>query len=188
MKKRKLGVIITFFLILTGCSQQLDETLLTKQEEMLDVQAPIHIYQPVTKEEAAEAVPFSLHFPTYMPFDAVEQDVVISSWDEDLKEIALSTQYSKEGTSHEHIDYVVANFDQFYRAMVYDSEFERVVLEDGITALFSETPFLSAELHWIKDDLEYNIHYSLGFDYEKSAKEELVKIANSIKQNEKKDH
>jgi hypothetical protein len=48
-------------------------------------------------------------------------------------------------------------------------------------AFFQETPFPSAQLHWFKDGIEYNLHYFFVFSEDNQAKEELYKIANSIK-------
>ena len=104
----------------------------------------------------------------------------ILAWKQDLKNIVFSIKYHSTEEPNVHIEYIVANFDRFYSHIKSNDEVEEIELNDGTVALFKETSFPSSELHWFKNGIEYNLHYNFVFNEDNKAKEELLKIANSL--------
>ncbi|OIJ13891.1 hypothetical protein BKP37_09395 [Anaerobacillus alkalilacustris] len=96
-----------------------------------------------------------------------------------MKKIIYSITYnSKERVVH--VQFIVANFDRYFSSIKKGSEYEEIIFEDGTVAFFRETPFPSSDLSWLKDRIEYNLHYNFVINEDNKAKDELLEIANSL--------
>lgn len=171
-------VCLTLF-FLAACSSDNSNLLDTSSLEEVENNMSGREFKPVPKEVAITAIPFEAKFPKYMPFLYEESEVTIGDWDRDLKKIVYSIAYhSNEDGSV--IEFIAANFDRNFSIFKEDNTYEEITLDDGTVALFQETPFPSAQLHWLKDGIEYNLHYIFVFNEDNQAKDELFKIANSL--------
>jgi hypothetical protein len=171
-------VCLTLF-FLAACTTDNSNLLDTSSLEEVENNISGREFKPVPKDVAITALPFEAKFPKYIPFPYEESAVTIGDWDRDLKKIVYSITYNSN-EDERVIEFIVANFDRNFSIIKEDNTYEEITLDDGTVALFQETPFPSAQLHWLKDGIEYNSHYFFVFNEDHQAKEELHKIANSL--------
>ncbi|MFN7253463.1 MAG: hypothetical protein ACK4M9_22220 [Anaerobacillus sp.] len=167
------------FDFLVACTTDNSNLLDTSSLEEVENNISGREFKPVPKDVAITALPFEAKFPKYIPFPNEESAVTIGDWDRDFKKIVYSITYHSN-EDERVIEFIVANFDRNFSIFKEDNTYEEITLDDGTVALFQETPLSSAQLHWLKDGIEYNLHYFFVFNEDHQAKEELHKIANSI--------
>jgi hypothetical protein len=179
-------VNITFIVCLTlfflaACSTDNSNLLDASSLEEVENNLSVREFKPVPKEVAITALPFEAKFPKSIPFLYEESEVTIGDWERDLKKIVYSIIYHSKEEEMVHIQFIVANFDRYFSSIKTDNEYEEITLEDGTVAFFLETPFPYSQLHWLKDGIEYNLHYNFVFNEDNQARDELLEIANSLK-------
>ena len=186
----KVSICGFLLLFITGCTSngKLDTAKLK-----VDQEHNYTSYLPVDKQTAAEAVPFELEYPSHFPFKTKETKVNITDWNHSKGKVVVSTHFPsvekeqkwQEGSFTQpaipEVAYTVANFDRYYSKYAKQSEFKKVTMKDGDTALFKKHDEVNgASLHWFKDGKEYNLDLLYESEDAEKLKADLLKMAGSI--------
>lgn len=124
----------------------------------------------------------NIKLPTDVPFEQYEQsEVKETAWPGDEKQEVYSLKFLNENAEKEHIEFIIAHFDRSSSEIEEDTSYEQLELEGGTTAYYKTSDFPSAELHWIEDGTEYNLHHHFFTDNQDKVKDDLIKMAESVK-------
>ncbi|RCW64261.1 hypothetical protein [Saliterribacillus persicus] len=188
----KKGVLVTLiFLILSACSSNssaLETDNLIVEKDDININ-----YEAVEKDIAAEAVPFKIKYPTYIPFDSEEAKVVITAWEKDKEKVVASLTYASTEEDAKwkkdsfvqpvipHVRYTIANFDRYFSRYANKSEYREIEISNNTKGLIQYIlESNGAALHWFHEGKEYNIVLRNFNNDKEKLKKELIKIADSI--------
>ncbi|MBY6037439.1 hypothetical protein KUV80_12265 [Fictibacillus nanhaiensis] len=179
MNRKHFWVYIVLIVFLVGCQSKAMGTLNDKDLKLQDHPKGAYprYYEPVSKEAAQKAVPFSLELPDKLPFKVVLSTFQISDWGEKRNILLDTVFYPKQEGQNVYLAYRISTFLQNGEKLKTE---EVVKLTNGTKAYFSgnsDLPILS----WKEDGLYHKMEYLIkeGTD-SKKAKKNLLEAASSI--------
>jgi hypothetical protein len=162
-----------------SCQSSLRDTLDDKKLKIQDHAKGAYprYYEPVSKEIASKALPFSLELPKKMPFKTVLTTYQISDWGEKRNILLDTVFFPKQEGKNVYLAYHISNFKPKGEEVKTEHQ---VRLDNGSKAYFSGNTDLPILL-WEEDGLFHKMEYLIreGSDSKKE-KEKLLEAASSI--------
>ena len=179
MNRKSLILFFIAIVFLVSCQSNSDGTLNDKKLKLQDHAKGKYprYYEPVSKEIASKALPFSMNLPKKLPFKVVLTTYQISDWGEKRNILLDTVFYPRQEGKNVYLAYRISNF---LPQGEEETSKEKVELENGTKAYFSGNTDLPM-LIWEEDGLYHKMEYLIreGTDSEKE-KKKLLEAASSI--------
>ena len=186
--KLKLMILMSLFIILSGCQESIDLEVEREQDGM-------RLYEDVSIDEALDELDYDVSLPDSLPFEQGDARAQIYENIDNPDRQWVKMRYVKEGVELDYsskwamddifqfLDYTVANYETGLKNIKEHEDVEKVMFGDQ-EVYFSYSPSIpAASLHWERDRKGYSLSYFNAYAREGDpSKEQFEEILREVYQ------